>query len=310
MCWAKIKAFFSKGRTAGVSAAESAVKAPGAECAEAQARAALPVNPADWTYADPMSYFMDGDEVVVLKRARDFYLMKDEDKDAVAAVIRASVEDALERQLAEAGERGVLETGVAAADALYKGAVRLYDNHVKASAMAPYLKATAKPLFEWLQARGLQVSYCTNCAFETMDAVWHEFPEYFGATGLVYICPQNTALQMLQANGKGEADYDDDREAYLNNAFFMVRRVQKECAAKNRSYVCLDADGNTRTYATTLEGKGEAGRAVVERTGALRNAAHQSFAVAYPEETPQEPPAGEDVPAAEDALAWDSLPED
>ena len=274
MCWARIKAYFSKSGEVSKGASEGD---------EAVAAAKTPVDVAAWAFTSPLAYFKEGDEVTVLARARGFALLGEEDRAAVRAATEGAVVSALEAMAAEGDEAGIRRLGVDVADALFAGAVRLYDARVRADAVAPYLKATAKPLFTWLQEHGICVAYCSNCAFETMDAVWHEFPEYFAAADLVYICAQNAARQMLEHNGKTEADYDAEREEYLKAGYFMIRRMQKECVAKGRSYVCLDAEGNSKTYQPTMDLQGQAGLVVAERSGALRNPAHRSFAVYYPE---------------------------
>ena len=269
MCWEKIKAFFTKSSAATVETAPEEGTAS--------------VDMAAWTFASPLAYFKDGDEVTVLTRAQEFALLGEEDRASVAAAVEGAVIAAVAAMAAEGDEAGIRRLGVDVADALFAGAVRLYDARVRADAVAPYLQATAKPLFTWLQDHGICVAYCSNCAFETMDAIWHEFPDYFAAAGLVYICAQNTARQMLEHNGAGEAKYDAEREKYLSSAFFVVRRMQQECASKRRSYVCLDAEGDSRTYRPTMDLRGQAGLVVAERSGALRNVAHQSFAVYNPE---------------------------
>ena len=279
MCWATIKAFFAKSK-------ENKLPAEGEAAAE---EAEKRVDVAAWTFADPLRYVMEDGEVVALKRARDFYLMEPEDRDAVAAATSAAVTGALDAALAAGGERAVWDMAAAEIDGVYRGAVRLYDKQVKAEVVAPYLKATVKPFFEWLQAHGMVAIHCSNCAFETLGAVFHDYIGYFGAAGLVFISNQHRALQMMQDNDLPEEEYDAKREEYLDKAFFFTRRLQKDCAERGRSFVCLDADGNSRTYAQALSYAGKPGYLVVERSGALRQFDRFPMKVTYPKtETAEE----------------------
>ena len=201
----------------------------------------------------------------------------------MAAAASAAVTGALDTAFAEGGEHAVLELAAAEIDAVYKGAVRLYDKKVRGEVAAPYLKAAVKPFFDWLRNHGLLAIHCSNCAFETMDAVFNEFVEYFAGAGLIYICNQHRALQMMQDNGLPTEAYDEERVKYLDKAFFFARHLQNDCAQRCQSFVCIDADGDAKTYATAMENKGKPGCVIVERGGALRQFERFPMKVHYPE---------------------------
>ena len=274
MCWAKLKAFFAK-----TGKADERVPREGPLGVKAEAG----LDVAAWTFASPLSYVMDGDEVVALRRAREFALLDEADRAKVAEAAGAAVTGALDAMLAVGDERGILELAAAEIDGVYKGAVRLYDAKVRGEAVAPYLKAAVKPFFNWLNGHGLLAIHCSNCAFETMDAVFNDFVDYFGSAGLIYICNQHRALQMMQDNGLPREKYDGERENYLDKAFFFSRHLQNDCAKRRQSFVCIDADGDAKTYAPALENKGKPGVVVVERGGALRQFDRFPAKTAYPE---------------------------
>ena len=273
MCWAKLKAFFAK-----ADKANEAVLCEGAPVEEVPG-----VDVAAWTFASPIGYLMDGDEVVALKRAREFALMDEDDRAKVAAAASAAVTGALDAAFAGGGEHAVLELASAEIDAVYKGAVRLYDKQVRGNVVAPYLRAAVKPFFDWLHDHGLLAIHCSNCAFETMDAVFNEFVEYFGGAGLIYICNQHRALLMMQDNGLPAEKYAEEREKYLDKAIYFARHLQNDCAKRCQSFVCIDADGDAKTYATAMENKGKPGCVLVERGGALRQFDRFPLKVYYPE---------------------------
>ena len=273
MCWAKLKAFFAKTGKANERVPQ-----------EGPLAGVMPgVDVAAWTLASPIAYLMDGDDVVVLKRARDFYLLNEEDRAKVAAAASTAVTGALDAALAEGGEHAVLELAAAEIDGVYKGAVRLYDKKVRGEVASPYLKAAVKPFFDWLHDHGLLAIHCSNCAFETMDAVFNEFVDYFAGAGVKYICNQHRALQMMQDNGLPPEMYDEERVKYLDKAFYFSRRLQNDCAQRCESFVCIDADGDAKTYAPAMENKGKPGCVVVERSGALRQFERFPMKVHYPE---------------------------
>ena len=280
MCWAKIKACFGKSKAAEEASGDRAAEVSG-------------VDVAAWTFASPLTYVMDGEDVVVLKRAREFALLGEEDRAKVAVAAGAAVTGALDAALYGGGEHAVLELAAAEIDGIYKGAVRLYDVKVRGSVVAPYLRATVKPFFDWLRSHGMLAIHCSNCAFETMDAVFNDFVDYFAGAGLIYICNQHRALLMMQDNSLPADKYDEEREKYLDKAFFFSRHLQNDCAKRLQSFVCIDADGDAKTYTTAMANKGKPGVVLVERGGALRQFDRFPMKVSYPEPAESAEPAKE-----------------
>ncbi len=236
-----------------------------------------------WQKSQPLDYLMRDGEVAALAYGREFSLLEEEDQVTAAEAISDAITAAMDKLAATGDDQALWDLTLAMTDAMYGAALRLVQVKVYAQVVSRYIGAVGRPFYSWLTAHGMQMNYCVNCEGDDVPHAWREFPEFFAASGLVYACPQNMAYVGFERGAVEGDDYAEKRENFINDAFFVVRRMLKNSMAQGRSIICVDADANPRTFEKLLACKGKPGYLVVERTGELFTPAVQKVQVWYPE---------------------------
>jgi hypothetical protein len=175
---------------------------------------------------------------------------------------------------------GVLLTAtMIVADDLYKSACRIgYWN----AWLEGYLRASAGALGRCLSERGFLLQYLVDNTWEELDRPVRLFPEWYGAAGLVYVCPQ-VIMQMLP-------EYEPIAErsgiraataATITEARDVAQNLVESCQGERRHFIHLDCDWVEGSFATADRLSGAAGVLTVLRDEAPDPGT--TVSISYPE---------------------------
>lgn len=134
---------------------------------------------------------------------------------------------------------------------LAKGTVAIVDDLYKAAcatdrwdgSLADYLNASAGTFSRLLKERGLTVQYLVDNTWEDMSRPVRLFPDWFGACGFVYACPQKLLLDLIEADHP-EAGTDPATLAdrYIDEARAVASMLVRSCQEEGRHFVHLETD--------------------------------------------------------------------
>lgn len=150
----------------------------------------------------------------------------------------------------------LLLAAVAVANDLYRAAstIAFWNTSV-----ADYLGCSAATFFGLLSQRGYRLHYVIDNSFEDLQRPTQLFPLWFQACGIVYICPQLLALDLMRSDGVAVADDSVSLAHHIAEARHLGDRIVQKCREEARHYVYLETDFQDGSLDTALQGRGEAG---------------------------------------------------
>jgi hypothetical protein len=130
---------------------------------------------------------------------------------------------------------------VAMADDLYKAADQSsYWNE----ALKEYLTESAAAFFEALSGRGYQVNYVIDNNYEDLIRPTRFDPMWFRSAGIIYVCPQDMASQLMEADRVSESERSRLMPKYIQEGRHVANQAVNRCRSEKRSFVFLAIDGN------------------------------------------------------------------
>lgn len=127
------------------------------------------------------------------------------------------------------------------ADDLYKTGNRL---PLWAEEHRQYVNATAATFFEMFHEKGYVLRYGVNNGFEQTDVGMQRplylLPALFRAAGLVYICPEEVGLSLMESDGIPGSNFLKEYGRYKDESRDMAKKLISKCNEVRKSYVVLD----------------------------------------------------------------------
>jgi hypothetical protein len=152
--------------------------------------------------------------------------------------------------------------GVLPDELLANVAVSLVDDVYKAACasnrwdagLGAYLDAAIGTASAIVAERGLTIQYTVDNAWENMQKPLELFDMWFGAAGLVYICPQALVLKLISADPEARDQAAEDLVSkYEDEARYLADQVVAECQADQRHFVHLDTDYRDDAFSAAFE---------------------------------------------------------
>jgi hypothetical protein len=170
------------------------------------------------------------------------------------------IRDAVGRRAQSLADINLLKAAVSMVDDLYK---YVNDEVLMDQALFDYIDAFGRTLANTVRKRGYVIRYVVENQFLSLDFLmlgpFDLFPKVFNAAGLVYICPQQLGLQLMQADGIAATDYETAIPRYITEARHVCNRLASDCQDDNRHYVFLEADYEEGALDVALRGGGDPG---------------------------------------------------
>ena len=176
-------------------------------------------------------------------------------------------------------DKTLLHAAFVVADDLYRAAstIAFWNTSVD-----DYLKCSAATFFGLFSQRGYKLHYVVDNSFEDLQRPTELFPLWFRACGIVYICPQLLALELMQHDGVAVVDRSASMAQYIAEARHLGDRLVQECNDEARHYVYLETNFQDGSLDTALQSRGAAGVLSVFRNEAP--VPGSKAAVAFPDQ--------------------------
>lgn len=179
------------------------------------------------------------------------------------------IQDAVRKRVAALTDRLLLQAAVSMVDDLYK---YVNDAVLVDGALFAYLDAFARTFTAAVRERGYVIHYVVENAFSGVDFLMRGpfdlFPRVFNAAGLVYVCPQQLALRLMQADGVAAPDYASAIARYIAEARDLADRLLSQCAETGRHYLFLEVDYQEGALDLALQGSDGRGVLTIFRNDA------------------------------------------
>jgi hypothetical protein len=149
-------------------------------------------------------------------------------------------------------ERTLLDVLMIVVDDLYKSGNKA---KISGSAFERYLEASAGTLFALAAQRKCTLHYLVDNNFEQtsqgMERPLGFYESWFRAAGLVYVCPQAIALELMNHDGHDLTKYFEMLPQYIDEAKFVAKELIHKCHANFRHYIFLNADSSPELFQFT-----------------------------------------------------------
>lgn len=143
----------------------------------------------------------------------------------------------------------LLNALIVAAEDIYKAANRAT---VGGSAIEMYLEASAGTLFSVARQRQCILHYLVDNIFEQtsfgMTRPLKLFGAWFRAAQLVYICPQELAVRLMQNRNEDPDEFISLLPRYIDEALDVSNKLVERCHAESRHYTFLNADSSPEPF--------------------------------------------------------------
>lgn len=170
------------------------------------------------------------------------------------------IREAVRQRCTALADRQLLQAAVSMVDDLYKC---VNDEVLMGQALFDYLDAFGRTFTTAVRERGYVIRYVVENQFSGVDFLmlgpFDVFPRVFNAAGFVYVCPQQIALELMQADGVEASEYERAITRYITEARVVGNRVVNECHAAGLHYVFLEADYEEGALDIALRGGGAPG---------------------------------------------------
>jgi hypothetical protein len=215
----------------------------------------------NWTYPTVTDYWDQQRGAIDDAGKRLEKLSADRRRDALEEIAAAVTEHvrALPDEL-------ILAVAVAVADDLYKAASSTdrWDDSLRT-----YLEASAGVFFSRLANRGLLVQYAVDNAWDDLTRPAELFPAWYAAAGLIFICPQVVAFELIVGAGDAAPVVDKTvAEAHLEEARIVSASIVTTCQAEGRHLVYLETDSAPGSFDSVLSKRGAKNAVTIFRTEA------------------------------------------
>jgi hypothetical protein len=158
--------------------------------------------------------------------------------EAERAAQLSSISAAVGRHATALMDADLAKYAVPVVEDLYKAAVkRTYLDEP----LLQYLAASCRPFFQALSVRGYMVQYFIDNTWDRLDGPAIGFPMWFGATGLLYICPQEIACHDFEKDKPCE-EWPALVTKYIGEGRRAAEELVNRCRASGRHFVYLDID--------------------------------------------------------------------
>jgi hypothetical protein len=160
-------------------------------------------------------------------------------------------------------DKVLITAAVAAADDLYKGAcwIDRWD-----SDLAAFLQATAAVFWSSVSERGFTLHYLVDNTFDDLERPVKLFPGWFRSAGVIFVCPQVVAVELIRAVEGAEAPPRERLASYTAEARDVVESILDRCRAESRHFFLLDLDAEERSHRTSLAVKDQQGVLTIVRS--------------------------------------------
>ena len=152
---------------------------------------------------------------------------------------------------------------------LYKAANRPVIAFDKA--LSQYLESTASTFCSLLKDRGFLIHYLIDNTYgqtpSGMERPLKLFPVWFRTAGMIYVCPQHIALQMLEQKEHDES-YFIELPRCINEARNLAEEIVKRCHHSRLHYVYLDTDWKPDSFKCSESVKNDPGIITIFRNEA------------------------------------------
>jgi hypothetical protein len=122
------------------------------------------------------------------------------------------------------------------------------------NSLMQYIHASCGSFCEILAKRGFAIHYLIDNAFEEtefgMTYPLQAFPLLFRGAGLVYLCPQHLAFEMITHDKK--ENFFDHLPQYIGKARLVASELVKKCHRDGRHYVLLDTDPDEKSFEESM----------------------------------------------------------
>ena len=178
-----------------------------------------------------------------------------------------AVRQAVEERAAALDDPFLLRAAVTLFDDLYKTASSI---GYWSESLRRYIEASAGTFCSVLSERGFRVQYLVDNAWTDMARPVQLFPDWFGAAGIGFICPQ--ALVLGQSHGGAVPPMDAATSELMSRHIAPARESVEKAVAAYRDeqfhFVQLDTDMVDSSFETALEARGDQGVLTMYRSEA------------------------------------------
>lgn len=179
------------------------------------------------------------------------------------------IQEAVHKRLAVLTDSLLLQAAVSMVDDLYKF---VSDEVLMDRVLFAYLDAFARTFTETVRERGYVIHYVVENSFSGVDFLMRGpfdlFPKVFNAAGLVYVCPHQLALRLMQADGVAAPNYSSAIAGYIDEARALADRLLNQCAETGRHYLFLEVEYQEGTLDLALQGSDVRGVLTIFRNDA------------------------------------------
>lgn len=167
------------------------------------------------------------------------------------------IEAARERHVNLASEESLVKYAFLMADDIFKAANRPWNR--LDSSLYSYLEASSGSLCQLLLERGFAIHYLIDNTFKNsfqgMFNPLEFFKDWFRASGFIYVCPQEIAMDVLESLGKDKSEYFELLPSLMKEARHIANEVLERCHRERLHYVFLDTDSQSGPFDMSLSYK-------------------------------------------------------
>ena len=189
--------------------------------------------------------------------------------DTERATASAEISECIVKHSEALDDEQLVLAALSLSDDLYKAVTQLtyLDDFV-----LEYLGAVCAPFWAHLTRSGYAVQYVVNNEYENtpygMAGPLNVFPDWFGAAGVAYVCPQAMSLLLMRHDSVPEEDQYLRMRDYIREGRHVARNVLVRARLESRHFVYLDTDMTDDSMASATAGFEELGVIGIVRTEA------------------------------------------
>jgi hypothetical protein len=208
----------------------------------------------EWTFPYIFSYW-DQLTGIINKSAMRLHELDAHEREKAYADIREAMETHIQRLTDEQ----FMKAALSLIDDLYK---YVNDEIYCATELVQYLDAFGRTFTTRLREKGYSIQYVVENTFANdflMVGPFDLFPVIFNAIGLVYVCPQLIAWDLMKHDGLEAAAYPLAISRYTMEARKVADDLLQRCHADHAHYIFLETDYQDGCLDAALRERGTAG---------------------------------------------------
>lgn len=216
----------------------------------------------NWELTSLWAYFDNRERNSIIEYSKEYGKLSLEEREQADSLMRNRIVGHLS-QLAENKEH-IQRAAVTVIDDIYRSVNMAYsfdENTLN------YLGATARVAMRFFSQCGVQIHYCTNNTFSDFLRPFSAFEIFFGAAGIVYICPQSIAWKLMQ-HDKGDIPMDNFvlyYKDYIEESVGIADDIRSRCVENGMHYIHLDIDGGNESFEKDMQFCEKPGHLVIFR---------------------------------------------